>query len=515
MKCNISMAERDKGRGKILIRGVNWIGDAVMTLSAIRAIRKFYPKAHISILVKPSVAPLFENSRDIDEVIIYEPQFRGLRGKFHFAGLLRQMRFSKAILLQNAFDAALIAFLARIPERIGYDRDRRGFLLTKAVPYKNQDRKVHHVNYYLDLLSAAGIDAPYSHPWLNLTLEERLGARERLTELRRPILGINPGATYGSSKRWLPERFAEVAQWFIRETGGSVAVFGGRNEVSIAEEICKQIPVNRLMLAGKTSLRELIALVSECDVFLTNDSGPMHIAYAVGTPLAAIFGSTSPEFTGPVGNGSEVIRTRIACSPCFERTCDKDYLKCMFDVIPDQVYEALMRLLPQKRAVFFDRDGTLCRDANYLNKWDDFELLPGVENLQSLKDDGFELIGVSNQSGIVKGIVQEKFAKEVNRLFIDKYGFTNFYYCPHNPEDFCRCRKPEPEMLFRARTAYGIDLKRSFVVGDKDADMLLAKMVGARGVLVRSGQQSDSAYADEVVDKLEEVIRYIRKWSGA
>ncbi|HMK60824.1 MAG TPA: lipopolysaccharide heptosyltransferase II [Dissulfurispiraceae bacterium] len=507
------MGQRDRGREEILIRGVNWIGDAVMTLPAISAIRKFYPKAHISILVKPSVAPLFEKNRNIDEVTVYESQFHGLSGKLKLAKELRQKRFSKAILLQNAFDAALIAFLARIPERIGYNRDRRGFMLTKAVPYKNQDRQVHHVNYYLDLLSATGIDAPYSHPWLSLTLDERLGAREKLSGLRRPILGVNPGATYGSSKRWLPERFAEVAQWFIRETGGSVAVFGGKNEISISEEICRLVPTNRLMLAGKTSLRELIASISECEIFLTNDSGPMHIAYAVGTPLVAIFGSTSPELTGPVGDRNLVVRTQISCSPCFERSCDKEYLKCMFDIAPDQVYEALMKILPKKRAVFLDRDGTLCRDANYLNKWDDFELLPGVENLQLLKDDGFELIGVSNQSGIAKGIVTEEFVKEVNRLFIDKYGFSDFYYCPHNPEDLCMCRKPEPELLFKARAAHGIDLKKSFVVGDKDADMLLAKMVGARAVLVRTGQQSASSHADEVVDDLDEAIKHIRKWS--
>ncbi|MGO9379844.1 MAG: lipopolysaccharide heptosyltransferase II [Dissulfurispiraceae bacterium] len=509
------MGEKDTVKEKILIRGVNWIGDAVMTLPALRAIRKFYSQAHITLLVKPLVASLFENSADVDEVIIYEAEFQGLAGKLRLAKMLRKKRFSRAILLQNAFDAALIAFLARIPERIGYDRDRRGFLLTRPVRYTNQDRDVHHIFYYLNLLTAAGIHAAYSHPWLRMTLRERLDARAKLSEIKRPILGINPGATYGSSKRWLPERFAEVAGWFIRETGGSVVIFGGKGEVPIAEEIHKQISINKLLLAGKTSLRELMALVSECDVFVTNDSGPMHIAYALGTPLTAIFGSTSPELTGPVGEGHAVIRTKIDCSPCFERTCDKDYIKCMFGITSEDVYDNIRRLLPTKRAVFFDRDGTLCRDANYLNSWDDFELLPGVDRLKSLKEEGFELIGVSNQSGIAKGIVEEGFVGEVNKLFIDTYGFTDFYYCPHNPEDFCQCRKPEPEMLFNARAVYGIDLKRSFVVGDKDADMLLAKAVGARGILVKTGQQKDSAHADALVDDLDAAIKHIQKWADA
>jgi len=497
---------------KILIRGVNWIGDAVMTLPAIAAIRKFYPHAQISLLVKPSVAPLFENSPDINEVILYDERHGGIIGKLRLANMLRKKRFTRAILLQNAFDAALIAFLARIPERIGFDRDGRKFLLTKPVAYKKQDREVHHIKYYLDLLKAAGIMAEYSRPWLRITLAERLASRKRLSELKRPVLGINPGAAFGSSKRWLPERFAEVAGWFIKETKGSVVIFGGKNEVPIAEEIYKHVPMNKLLLAGKTSLRELISLITECDVLITNDSGPMHIGYATGTPLVAIFGSTSAELTGPVGDGCAVVKAELECSPCFERTCDKDYIRCMFAVTSEDVYADVNKLLPSKRAVFFDRDGTLCRDANYLHKWEDFELLPGVERLKTLKEEGFELIGVSNQSGIAKGLIEEDFVKELNRLFIDAYGFTDFFYCPHDPSANCPCRKPEPEMLYKARAAYGIDLKRSFVVGDKDADMLLAKAAGARGILVRTGQQNESAHSDAIVDDLDSAIKYILKW---
>ncbi len=500
------------GKEKILIRGVNWVGDAVMTLPAIKAIRKFYKDAEITLLTKPSVAPLFENSPDVDELILYEARHRGVMGKLRLARELRKKKFTKAILLQNAFDAALIAFLAGIPERTGYDRDSRKKLLTKPVRYDGEDRKLHHIDYYLHLLTSAGIKADYSAPWLTLSMQERVSARERLSELKRPVLGINPGATFGSSKRWLPERFAEVANWFIKEKRGSVVIFGGPGEVRIAEEIYKQIPINKLLLAGKTSLRELIALISECDVFVTNDSGPMHIAYAVGTPIAAIFGSTSPELTGPIGEGHEVIKAGLDCSPCFERTCDRDYIRCMFGVTSEDVYESIRRLLPSRRAVFFDRDGTLCRDAHYLNKWEDFEMLAGVEALKALKTEGFELIGVSNQSGIAKGIVDEKFVKEVNKVYINDYGFTDFYYCPHNPEDHCPCRKPEPALLHKARAAHNIDLKSSFVVGDKDADMLLARAVGARGVLVKTGKQQDSSHADAIVDNLEAAIKYISRW---
>ena len=525
----------------ILVRGVNWIGDAVMTLPALRALRKAYPNSHLSLLVKPSVAAVFEHDPFIDEVILYEE--KGIIGKLKLARKLRKARFSMAILLQNAFDAALIAFLAGIPERIGYDRDRRGKFLTKRIPYNNDDRKVHHIDYCLNLLRSSGIPAEYAQPWLFLSLEERLAARKKLSVLKRPILGINPGAAYGSAKRWLPARFAEVAGWFMRDTKGSVVMFGGRTEVDITHEIEKIVaehhsalndqlsspllppfskggrrginqassvpPGSLLNVAGKTSLRELISLISECDIFLSNDSGPMHIAYAVGTPLVALFGSTSPDLTGPVGKGNVVIKPDLPCSPCFDRRCKDNDMRCMYDISSDDVYLAIKKILPEKPAVFFDRDGTLCEDVNYLSRREDFRPLPGIDDLAMLKDRGFRVIGVTNQSGIGRGLVDEGFAREINDVFVERFGFDDFLYCPHLPGEYCSCRKPEPGMLHNARNKYGIDLKKSYVVGDKDADIMLAKAVGAKALLVRTGQQRDSADADYVVEGLREAVDLI------
>ncbi len=527
---------------KILVRGVNWIGDAVMTMPALRALRKAYRGAHISLLVKPSVSAIFQRDPLVDEVVEYEEKFEGVIGKLRLAHKLRKKGFSRAILFQNAFDAALVTFLAGIPERAGYERDGRRFLLTRPVPFNGEDRRVHHIEYYLNLLRAAGIQAERSQPWIYLSLEERLAARSSLLNLRRPLLGINPGAAYGSAKRWLPERFVEVADWFIRDTGGSVVIFGGKSETGIAEEIHKGVrfrsadPLvstrqnilpdkgemslgasastrgyedidNSLKnLCGRTSLRELVSLISECDVFLTNDSGPMHIAYAVGTPLAALFGSTDPGLTGPPGTGDIAFRHDFECSPCFERSCPTNDLRCMYAITSDEVYLAIKRLLPGRPAVFFDRDGTLCEDVDYLRKWEDFRPLPGVESLAELRRKGYGLMGVTNQSGIARGIVEDSFVKEVNRMFVEKYGFEDFSYCPHLPEEHCPCRKPEPGMLHELRFRHGIDFKKSYVVGDKGIDMELAKAVGAKGILVRSGKEKESAYADFVVDDLREAV---------
>jgi len=504
----------DKTCKNLLVRGVNWIGDAVMTMPALRALRKALPDTKISILVKPWAAPVFENNPFIDDIILYEDKYNSISGKFRLSSVLKTKSFCSSILFQNAFDAALIAFLSGIPQRIGYNRDWRGFLLTDSIPFNNDDRKMHHIEYYLNILRQAGIDAEFSLPYIYLSLNERIRARNILKGLKRPVIGINPGASYGSTKRWQPEKFAEVSKKIISDLDGSVVIFGGQSEIAIAEEIVSTpqlLPLASwvLLMAGKTDLRELSALISECDVFLTNDSGPMHIGYAVRTPMAAVFGSTDPELTGPVGIGNTVIRKNTDCSPCFKRTCDRNKMDCMDAITSDEVFDAIERLIPKNKAVFFDRDGTLCKDAGYLNNFDNLEIFKEVAGLIRLKDKGYKLIGVSNQSGIARGIVDEKFTREVNNIFIEQYGFDDFYYCPHHPDEHCPCRKPEPEMILKARAQHSIDLKQSYVIGDKELDMLIAKSAGAKGILVLTGQGAESSNADYVAKDLDEAVKWI------
>jgi heptosyltransferase-2 len=503
----------------VLVRGVNWIGDAVMTIPALRALRRSLPEARVSLLVKPWVSPLFEKDPDIDEIINYSEDFRGISGKLRLSRELRNRNFCMSVLFQNAFDAALLAFLAGIPERIGYSRDGRRFLLTQPIDFDERAKSLHHIQYYLELVKKTGITPKAEAPWIFLDLEERLCARAVLGGLKRPVIAINPGATYGSSKKWLPERFAEVAALVMHEIGGSVLLLGGPKETGIADEILQNVrnvgdtshmgSASLLSLSGKTSLRELIAIIAESDVLLTNDSGPMHIGYAVGTPVVAIFGSTSPEHTGPVGATDIVIRRPVACSPCFERECRKKSLECMDLITTAEVFAAVKRSGRTKRAVFFDRDGTLCRDAHYLSRMDDLELFPSIACLRALKDRGLALIGVTNQSGIARGLVQEEFTQKVNRIFVERYGFDDFYYCPHHPDEHCLCRKPEPGMLIRARNEHFVDLRQSFVVGDKEEDMVLARAAGAQGILVTTGKVQASVHADAVADGLENAVSII------
>ncbi len=231
----------EQSQKKILIRGVNWIGDAVLTLPSIKSVRKAFPEARISLLVKPWVSDIFRETPYIDEIILYDERFKGLTGKLRLAQTLRKNKFDTAILLQNAFDAAFISWLAGIPERIGYKRDGRGFLLTQGIPVAEDILKQHQVHYYLNLISSAGIETSDAQPYIFLTDEERRRARNLLSSCfsdnKTPLVGINPGATYGSAKRWLPERFADVIINTINDLNGRVIIFGSPSEVEIAEEI--------------------------------------------------------------------------------------------------------------------------------------------------------------------------------------------------------------------------------------------------------------------------------------
>ncbi len=508
--------------GDVLIRGVNWVGDAVMTMPAIRALRAAMPGRRMTLLVKPWVAGLFEKDPNIDEVMPYGDEWRGINGKLALALALRRRDFQTAVLLQNAFEAALLSALAGIPERIGYGRDGRGFLLTTSVPFHGEDRLMHHSQYYINLLEKAGIikgegNKIISAPWIYLELEERLRARTFMSGLKRPVIGLNPGAAFGPSKRWPFSRFRELALMATGELGGSALVFGSEKEKSAAEEIVQGME-GAFSLAGRTTLRELAAFISECDAVVSNDSGTMHVGYAVGAPLVALFGSTAPALTGPPA-GNTVIKKDIPCSPCFKRECaavgragsrSSQPIPCMDGITASEVLSAVRSILPSKRAVFFDRDGTLCRNAHFMSRWEDFEPFEdGLRDLPKLKKAGFMLVGATNQSGIARGLVGEEFVREVGGHFMQKYGFDAFYYCPHHPDDFCPCRKPSPGMLLNARRDLGIDLRNSYMIGDSAADVLAARAAGARAILIKAGTEGPSAAPDYLAGSLKEAINYI------
>ncbi|MBI4682449.1 MAG: lipopolysaccharide heptosyltransferase II [Nitrospirae bacterium] len=516
----------DKQSLKILIRGVNWIGDAVLTIPAIRSIRHAFPDAHISLLVKPWVSEIFKDSPDINEIILYEDSFSGFSGKVKLVKKLRQYKFDMAILLQNAFDAALIAWLSGIPERIGYKRDTRGFLLTKAITVEKDILEQHQVYYYLNLLKSAGIESSDTQPYIYLSDNERQRAGNLLSSYfstdNGPLIGVNPGATYGSAKRWLPDRFADLIIKIINELNGRVIIFGGPSEVEIADEIITEINKLKiklkmekygsriLVMSGKTNLRELAALISECDIFITNDSGPMHMASALLVPIVAIFGSTNKTTTGPFGEGHTIITKDLPCAPCMKRECPEGHLNCMTDMTADEVFNAVKKTLPVNKAVFLDKDGTIIEDKNYLNSFDDLVILRGVKgSLKKLKEAGFKLIGITNQSGIARGIVDEKFVQQSNEYLKKELGIDDFYYCPHHPDEQCLCRKPGSVLPLKAKLKHKIDFKTTYVIGDKESDVLLAKKIRSNGILLSSTPLFENTCASYIAKDLNDAVKWI------
>jgi heptosyltransferase-2 len=340
---------------KILVRATNWIGDAVMSLPALAAIRASFPKAEIAVLARPWVADIYARQSAIDRVIPYRAArgARDLSAKWELAKELRKEAFDCAILLQNAFEAALLVRLAGIPRRIGYDRDGRGWLLTDpiAVP-KPAEIPRHQSFYYLELLRRAGIlDVLPESAAIRLDGIDQAMARGafRFAELGAgmPVIGVSPGAAYGGAKRWMADGFADAASRIAQQESASVALFGSESERPLCDAIAESIRAHgaaAVNLAGRTTLREFIDLASACRLFLTNDSGAMHIASAVGVRTVAVFGATDDIATGPTGPLARVVRHDVDCSPCLLRECPIDH-RCMTRVTPDRVAAVAMDLL--------------------------------------------------------------------------------------------------------------------------------------------------------------------------
>jgi heptosyltransferase-2 len=334
------------------VRATNWLGDAVMSLPAIRTIRQVFPHAHLAVLARPSVAGLYARETAIDRVIPY-PAPKGLGARREFAAHLRAERFDGAILLPNSFDAALTVWLAGIPERIGYRRDGRGMLLTRAIPVPEPgDIPRHERFYYLELLRRAGLIERFPECGairLDGITEARQAGAAHLSALgvAAPVIGISPGAAYGDAKRWLAERFAESGRQLAGELGASVLVLGSAAERPLCETVAEPLRragIEARNLAGETSLREFIDLAAVCRLFLTNDSGAMHVSSALGVPTVAVFGATDDTTTGPTGELARVVRQDAECSPCLLRECPIDH-RCMTRVAAAAVTAAASVLL--------------------------------------------------------------------------------------------------------------------------------------------------------------------------
>ena len=334
----------------IVIRTPNWVGDAVMSTPFIRAVRRNFPYADITLLAKPWVAPVYEQNPHIDHIMIYDAagRHRGLRGKLRLAKDLRKRKFDLAILLQNAFEAAMLAWLAGIPDRLGYDTDARRMLLTHPVHRYHFLKQIHQIEYYLEILRRSRLMTDGSQLEIFFTPAEIQTAEKALYasgchEYDR-IIGINPGAAFGTAKRWFADRYAQVCINLKIYKKTHFIIFGSPGETALGEQIRQMVGNDCTNLCGKTSLREAMARIGRCSLFITNDSGLMHIAAALHVPQIAIFGATNPATTSPRSPLSHILRTSVECSPCMKQDCPTDH-RCMESISVGRVSELAMHLL--------------------------------------------------------------------------------------------------------------------------------------------------------------------------
>jgi len=345
------LAHNHRSIRRIMIRSTNWIGDAIMTTPAIRAIRTNFPHAHITLLAKPWVVPVFQSSPHIDQIMIYDAHgcHTGLKGMAQLVKDIRNQHFDTAILLQNAIEAAILSFLGGIEHRIGFDTDARGLLLTHAVPLTKAVKKIHQTRYYVQMLESVGIKNSGLALELYIDVSDRISAFQFLKKLNTSPdfrwIGMNPSATYGTAKQWFPKRFAQLADRIAKNHHAGILIFGGPKDKQLGEQVCEMMQTPGINLAGQTTLGMAMALIQQCKAFVTNDSGLMHIACALQTPLIAIFGSTNPITTGPIGINSHIVQVKAPCSPCLLTDCPKKHHLCMDAVSVDNVYQKVEALL--------------------------------------------------------------------------------------------------------------------------------------------------------------------------
>ncbi len=323
---------------RLLVRAPNWIGDAILSLPAVRDLRRNFPEAHLEVLARPWVADLYGAVSEVDAV----------RQSGRFGADVESIRggFDTGVLLTNSFGTALQLFLARVPQRWGYATDGRGVLLTRGARIPAAVRGRSQVYYYRALLAGLGLRVSAS-PDASLSCPEEWRDRGAglLGDEATTWIGLNPGAFYGTAKRWLPERYAALGDLLRRETGAGIAIVGGAAERALGERIAEGMATPPRVLCGETSLPELTGVLASLRLLVTNDSGPMHLAAALGVPLVAVFGPTDWRETAPVGAGHRLVREHVECAPCGLRDCPIDH-RCMRRVTLDRVLEAARELLP-------------------------------------------------------------------------------------------------------------------------------------------------------------------------
>ncbi|MCM8820167.1 MAG: lipopolysaccharide heptosyltransferase II [Candidatus Omnitrophica bacterium] len=324
---------------RILIVNVNWLGDAVMTTPLFKAIKEALPSCYLAVMVVPRLVDVFSQNPYIDEIIIFDAKtlHRSFKEKLKFAKFLKEKNFDTAFLIHRSFTRAFILWLAGIKSRIGYRRLKNFFVLTKKIepPPKN----LHRQDYYLYLFENCGFIIKDRFPKIFFDDSDRLEARDFVFDLKRKhkfVVGINPAGNW-KPKRWPASYFARLADELIDQLNASILFVGSAKDIDVVNEVINNMKNTAINLAGKTTIKKLAALMEYLDLFISNDSGPAHIAASQGTNTIVIFGPTSDKITSPIGRAVKIIKKPINCIiPCYKKNCLDNI--CMKNILPSQVF---------------------------------------------------------------------------------------------------------------------------------------------------------------------------------
>jgi heptosyltransferase-2 len=337
---------------RVVVRGTNWVGDAAMSVPALRELRRVLPAAHITLCTRKNLAGLFEDADFLDDVLIYERGKNAIQTVRRNARNWREREFDLAVLLPNSFESALAAKLGKAKNRIGYKTDNRGFLLTHALNVPEWKSVRHEIFYYLNIVAelekllSGKTDVFEREPDISLVVSEqrKSAARSFLLEngvdFKRKIIALCPSSTNSRAKRWGAEKYAALADLF-GETANVILV-GAPDELEVSAEVVKNAKSELILFTGKTTLSELAAVLSLADFLVTNDTGPAHIAPSVGTKTVVIFGPTIPATTRPFSDLAEIVRKPPACAPCMLRDCPIDH-RCMTAITPEEVFRQIKK----------------------------------------------------------------------------------------------------------------------------------------------------------------------------